>query len=142
VPFLVVVRLHEQSSYTLKTFILRHWKARIGSASKSEVEEIEIFLEDLRLQSGEPGGIASLFQRLADLNVGPIRAFVSGSCSEQDLNEVIAEFFGKLAGPRPGKSTSPASFRHSRIGMCLKCRQMEGGRLSALHTGFQKPNSR
>jgi hypothetical protein len=98
VPFLVVVLLHEQSSYTLKTFILRHWKARIGSASKSEVEEIEIFLEDLRLQSSDPRGIGSLFERLAGLNIGPIRAFVSGSCSEQDLNEVIAEFFEEARG--------------------------------------------
>ena|SRR5271154_3905524 len=98
VPFVVVVQLHELSSYTLKTFILRQWKARIAAASKGEVEEIEIFLEDLRLQSGEPGGIASLFERLAGLNVGPIRAFVSGSCSEQGLNEVIPEFFDQARG--------------------------------------------
>jgi hypothetical protein len=62
------------------------------------VEEIEIFLEDLRLQSSEPGGIASLFERLAGLSVGPIRAFVSGSCSEQDLNEVMQEFFDEARG--------------------------------------------
>jgi hypothetical protein len=98
VPFIVVVRLHELSSYTLKTFILRQWKARIGAASIEEVEEIGIFLEDLRLQNSEPGGIASLFERLAGLNVGPIRAFVSGSCSEQDLNEVIPEFFEEARG--------------------------------------------
>jgi hypothetical protein len=93
------VRLHEVSSYTLKTFILRQWKTSIGAASKGEVEEIEVFLEDLRLQSNEPDEIASLFERLAGLNVGPIRALVSGSCSEEDLNEVIQEFFDEARGP-------------------------------------------
>ena len=97
-PFIVVVRLHELSSYTLKTFILPQWKTRIGATSKGEVEEIEVFLEDLRLQSSEQGGIASLFERLASLNVGPIRVFVSGSCSEQDLNEVVQEFFDEARG--------------------------------------------
>ena len=97
-PFIVVVRLHELSSYTLKTFILPQWKTRIGATSKGEVEEIGVFLEDLRLQSSEQGGIASLFERLASLNVGPIRVFVSGSCSEQDLNEVVQEFFDEARG--------------------------------------------
>jgi hypothetical protein len=76
---------------------LRQWKTKIGAAS-GEVEEIEIFLEDLRLQRSEPNGIASLFERLAGLNVGIIRAFVSGSCPEQDLNEVIPEFFEEARG--------------------------------------------
>jgi hypothetical protein len=98
VPFIVVVRLHEMSSYTLKTFILRQWKARIGAASKEEVEEIVLLLEDLRLQSSEPDGITSLFQRLAGLNIGPVRVFVAGSCSEEDLNEVIPEFFDEARG--------------------------------------------
>jgi hypothetical protein len=66
--------------------------------SKNEIEEIEIFLEDLRFQSGDLGGTASLFERLAGLNVGPIRSFVSGTCSEQDLNEVIPEFFDEARG--------------------------------------------
>jgi hypothetical protein len=78
-PFLVV-QLHKVSSYTLKTFIMRQWNASIGAASKDEVEEIEVFLEDLR---NEPDEIASLFGRLAGLNVGPIRALVSGSCSDR-----------------------------------------------------------
>src|SRR5271170_782320 len=81
VPFVVVVRRHELGSYVLQTFILRDWKTKIGVAPKWEVDEIETFLEDLRLQSSQQSSITALFERLAYLNVGPIRAFVSGSCS-------------------------------------------------------------
>jgi hypothetical protein len=98
VPFIVVVRLHELGSYALQIFILRQWKAKIGVASRREIDEIEILLEDLRLQSSEQSSIPSLFERLGKLNVGPIRASVSGSCSEQDLNEVIREFFDAVRG--------------------------------------------
>src|ERR1700722_13229310 len=93
VPFLVVVRLHELGSYALQIFVLRQWEAKTGVASQREVDEIETFLADLRLISSEQSSIATSFERLANLNIGPIRAFVSGSCSEQDLNEVIQEFF-------------------------------------------------
>lgn len=96
VPFIVVVRLHDLSSYTLKSFILRRWKTKIGAASKNEIDEVETFLSDLRLQSGEQPPIAGFFERLANLNVGPIRAFISGSCSEQDLNEEIQESFDRM----------------------------------------------
>jgi hypothetical protein len=93
VPFIVVVRLHELGSYALQIFVLRQWKAKIGVASQREVDEIETFLEDLRLKSSEQSSIATSFERLANLNIGPIRSFVSGSCSKQDLKEVIPEFF-------------------------------------------------
>jgi hypothetical protein len=99
VPFVVVVRRHERSSYALQILILRDWKTKIGVASQWEVDEIETFLGDLRLQSNEQSSIAALFERLANLNVGPIRAFVSGSCSVQDLNEVIRQFFDVVRGP-------------------------------------------
>jgi hypothetical protein len=92
------VRLHELDSYTLQIFILRQWKAKIGVASQREVDEIEIFLEDLRLKSSRQSSIAALFEHLSNLNIGPIRAFVSGSCLEQDLNEVIREFFDAVPG--------------------------------------------
>jgi hypothetical protein len=99
VPFIVVVRLHEPDSYAFQTFLLQQWEAKIGVVSQREVEEIETFLEDLRLQGSEQSSIAALFERLANLNVGPIRALVSGSCSVQDLNEVIREFFDAVRGP-------------------------------------------
>jgi hypothetical protein len=95
VPFIVVVRLREHNSHTLKSFILQQWKTRIGAASKNEIDEVEIFLSDLRLQTSEPSPTADFFERLANLNVGPIRASLSGDCSEQDLNDVIQEFFDK-----------------------------------------------
>jgi hypothetical protein len=98
VPFIVVERLQELSSYTLKILILRRWKTKIGAASKGEIDEVEIFLRDLQLQMSEHPPAAGFFERLANLNVGPIRAFVSGSCSEQDLNEVIQEFFDETYG--------------------------------------------
>ena len=98
VPFVVVVRLHELSSYALQTFILRDWKTKIGVAFQWEVDEIETFLEDLRLQSSNQRSIVALFERLANLNVGPIRVSASGSCSEQDLNQVIQEFFDAVRG--------------------------------------------
>jgi hypothetical protein len=93
------VRLHELGSYTLRTFVLRQWEAKIGVFSQRDVDEIETFLEDLRLQGSQRSSIAALFERLANLNVGPIRAFVSGSCSVEDLNEVIREFFDAVRGP-------------------------------------------
>jgi hypothetical protein len=93
------VRLHEPGSYALQTFLLQQWEAKIGVLSQREVEEIETFLEDFRLQGGERSSLDALFERLANLNVGPIRAFVSGSCSVQDLNEVIREFFDAVRGP-------------------------------------------
>ena len=101
VPFLVVVRLHEPGSYALQTFLLQQWEAKIGVVSQRDVEEIETFLEDLRLTSSQQSSIAALFERLANLNVGPIRSFVSGSCSVQDLNEVIREFFDAVLGHSP-----------------------------------------
>lgn len=92
------MRLHELSSYALQTFILRDWKTKIGVAFQWEVDEIETFLEDLRLQSSNQRSIVALFERLANLNVGPIRVSASGSCSEQDLNQVIQEFFDAVRG--------------------------------------------
>jgi hypothetical protein len=94
----MVVRLHELSSYTLEIFILRQWKTKVGAASKGEIDEVQIFLRDLRLQMSERPPAAGFFERLANLNVGPIRAFVSGSCFEQDLHEVTREFFDETHG--------------------------------------------
>ncbi len=98
VPFIVAVRLHELGSYALQIFVLRQWEAKTGVASQREVDEIETFLDDLRLHNSEQRSIGTLFERLANLNIGPIRAFVSGSCSEHDLNEVINEFFDVVRG--------------------------------------------
>ena len=98
VPFVVAVQLHELGSYTLQTFVLRHWEAKIGVASQWEIDEIETLLEDIRLQGSQQSSVASLFERLSNLNIGPVRAFVSGSCSVHELHEVIQGFLDPVRG--------------------------------------------
>lgn len=93
VPFIAVVRVHELDSYVLKVLVFRQWKTRVGIAREDDVTEIESFLDDLRFQNVKQPRTATLFDRLGRLNVGPIRALVSGSCFERDLDEVIREFF-------------------------------------------------
>jgi hypothetical protein len=93
VPFLVVVRLREQNSSTLKAFILRQWKTKVGVLSKEDLSEVETFLLDLEVQTGGQIGSDAFFEQSASLNVGPVRSSVSGSCYEQDLIQVIEVFF-------------------------------------------------
>jgi hypothetical protein len=98
VPLVAVVRRHDAGSYVLQFFVLRQWEAKIGVASQREADEIATFLEDLRFQNSDQHPIASLFQRLSNLSVGPIRAFASGSCAVEDLNEVIQKYFEIVSG--------------------------------------------
>jgi hypothetical protein len=77
---------------------LRQWKTKLKITSTNEIEEIESLLGDFHLRSRTQSAITSLFERLQSLNVGPIRAFVSGSCSEQNLNEVVQKFFDETRG--------------------------------------------
>ena len=79
VPFIVVLRIHLQDSFALTGYVLRNWEAKIEAASKSELDDVEDFLEDLRHHSrtAQTSG-SSFFGRLDNLSVGPIRAFVSG----------------------------------------------------------------
>jgi hypothetical protein len=101
VPFIVVLRIHLQDLFTLNGYVLRNWKAKIEAASKSEISDVEDFLEDLRHHSrtSQTSG-ASFFNRLDKLSVGPIRALVSGSCLLSDLETVLPMFFeGELQTP-------------------------------------------
>jgi hypothetical protein len=99
VPFIVILRFHMQNSYTLTGYVLRDWKTKIETASQCELGDVEIFLEDLRhhsrtsLSSG-----AAFFDRLDGLSVGPVRAFVSGSCLVQELNRILPTFFKEEFG--------------------------------------------
>jgi hypothetical protein len=92
----VVVRLHALNSYTLTSYVLRDWKTKIKAASKTEVGDVEIFLKDLRHHSRKQDYGETFFEGMEDLNVGPVRAFASGSCSIQDLDAIIQTSFDEL----------------------------------------------
>jgi hypothetical protein len=99
IPFVVVLRLHALDSYALNGYVLRDWRKRIGAPSNSELEDVEIFLKDLRHHCGNQDSDTSLlFDGLDRLSVGPIRAFVSGSCSIQDLDAEIQKFLDETFG--------------------------------------------
>ena len=93
VQFIVVLQLHARDSYTLTSYVLRDWETKIGVVSKRELSDIENLLNDLRHHSRRQDSDGSFFKTLEVLNVGTIRAFVSGSCSLQDLDTVVQVFF-------------------------------------------------
>jgi hypothetical protein len=92
------LRLHAPDSFTLTSFVLRNWEKKIEIASKHELDDVETFLKDLRHHARSQDSIASFFRGLEGLSVGPIRSFVYGSCSIQDLDEVIQQFFDETRG--------------------------------------------
>jgi hypothetical protein len=99
VPFIVILRFHMQNSYTLTGYVLRDWKTKIETASQCELGDVEDFLEDLRHHSRtSPASGAGFFDRLEGLSVGPVRAFVSGSCLVHELDTVLSMFFNKEFG--------------------------------------------
>jgi hypothetical protein len=98
VPFVVVLRLHALDSYALNGYVLRDWRIKIDAQSKSELEDVEIFVKDLRHHCRNKDLDASLFDSLDRLSVGPIRVFVSGSCSIQDLDAEIQMFLDETFG--------------------------------------------
>ena len=87
-----------RNSYTLTGYVLRDWKAKIKSASQCELGDVEVFLEDLRHHSRTPASCAGFFDRLEGLSVGPLRAFVSGSCLVHELDTVLPMFFKEAIG--------------------------------------------
>jgi hypothetical protein len=104
----VILRSHEHESDTISGYVIRDWKTRIEGAPASEVDEIEVFLGDIRLQIREQQATTLLFERLQELGVGPIRSFVSGSCSASGLDEVIPLFFDGV----PKSSSWPEHFEN------------------------------
>jgi hypothetical protein len=88
-----------QNSYTLTGYVLQDWKTKIETASQCELGGVEVFLEDLRHSSlTSPASGAGFFDRLDGLSVGPVRAFVSGSCFVHELDTVLPMFFGEEFG--------------------------------------------
>jgi hypothetical protein len=104
----VILRSHKHESYTVSGYVIRDWKTRIKGAPASEANEIKFFLEDIRLQICEQQAATLFFERLQELGVGPIRSFVSGSCSASGLDEVIPLFFGGV----PESSSWPEHFEN------------------------------
>jgi hypothetical protein len=98
VPFLVAMRLHEPNSYVLEIFVLRGWKLKLRETIKSDIDEVETFLQDVQEQRDGQFQATAFFEGLSRLNVGPVRSFVSGSCTRDDLDQVIKEFFGESVG--------------------------------------------
>jgi hypothetical protein len=98
VPFAVVLRLHSLDSYALSGYVLRDWRRKIEAPSKSDLEDVEIFLKDLRDYCRNQDSDTPLFVGLDRMSVGPIRASVSGSCSINDLDAAIQMFFDDKYG--------------------------------------------
>ena len=90
---MVVVRLHALDSYTVSGYVLRDWKRKIRAASKSELDDVEVFLKDLRHHIRKQDYGETFFDALDGLNVGPLRALASGSCAVQDLDAIIQASF-------------------------------------------------
>jgi hypothetical protein len=99
VPFIVILRFHMQDSYALTGYILQNWEAKIEVTSEGELSDVEVFLEDLRHHSRtSPSSDTRFFDRLNGLGVGPLRAFVSGSCLVQELDTLLPMFFNGQVG--------------------------------------------
>jgi hypothetical protein len=92
----VILRLHAPDSPVLAGYVLRDWERTVKVSSKDDRNDIGIFIQDLRHRINKQPLDTSFFDRLDGLNVGPVRAFVSGSCSLQDLDTVIPEFFADV----------------------------------------------
>jgi hypothetical protein len=86
-----------QNSFTLTGYILRNWRVRIGASPGDEFSDVTILLDDLRFHCRE-GHLLDIgfLDRLQNLNVGPVRAFVSGSCLSEELDTIVPMFFDGL----------------------------------------------
>ena len=93
IPFVVILRLHAPISPALAGYVLRDWERIVKVNSREDRNDIGIFIEDFRDHIRKQPFDTSFFDRLGGLSVGPIRAFVAGSCSVKDLDIVIPEFF-------------------------------------------------
>ena len=78
---------------------MRDWKTKIETAFQCELGDVEVFLEDLRHHSRtSPASGTRFFDRLESLSVGPLRAFVSGSCVVHELDTILPMFFKEEFG--------------------------------------------
>jgi hypothetical protein len=106
--FAAILYLEGTSSCALRGLVLPNWETALSIASESEIQFVREFLEDVHHYTQMDSLSAkSFFERIADLNVGPIRTFVTGRCAVEDLEANIGPFFSaKLSG-----SSLPAFFQ-------------------------------
>lgn len=94
----MVVRLTALDSYTLSGYVLRDWKTKINATSKGELDDVDVFLKDLRHHIRKQDYGETFFDALDNLNVGPVRALASGSCAAQDLDAIVQMHLDKTYG--------------------------------------------
>jgi len=100
VPFILILQLRVKTSSALAGYVLHDWEAKIQIRAKNELGDVEEFLEDLGHHSrASRSSDSRFFDRIGELNIGPIRQFVSGSCLVQDLGSVIPTFFDGRVDP-------------------------------------------
>lgn len=95
---MVVVRLPALDSYTVSGYVLRDWKRKINTTSKDELDDVDVFLKDLRHHVRKQDYGKTFFDALDNLNVGPVRALASGSCAAQDLDAIVQTYLDKTYG--------------------------------------------
>ena len=97
VPFIVILRIHTQNSFTLTGYLLRNWRVKMGAPPREELSDVEVLLDDLRFHCREEYfSDTGFFDRLQKLSVGPIRAFASGSCQSNELDTIVPMLFDGL----------------------------------------------
>jgi hypothetical protein len=94
----MILRLHEADSSPLTAYVLRDWERIAKVHSRDDRDDIDVFIQDLRYRVRKRAPDASFFDVLGGLDIGPLRAFVSGSCPVQDLDAVIPKFFAEMQG--------------------------------------------
>ncbi|GGA80089.1 hypothetical protein GCM10011507_34190 [Edaphobacter acidisoli] len=94
-PFAIVLYQDEERPSTLGGFILRNWEEVLCHRAPSEISVIRDFLSDVAHYSQAEEILSKgFFQHLGALSTGPIRTFVSGNCSLEDLDSLSNTFFG------------------------------------------------
>jgi hypothetical protein len=63
--------MHALDSYTLTGYVFRNSKMKIGAASESDLDDVEIFVKDLRHHCRKQDSVTSFFDSLDGLSVGP-----------------------------------------------------------------------
>lgn len=101
-PFAIVLYQDEEGPSTLGGFVLRNWEAVLCHRAPSEISVIKEFLSDIAHYSQAEEILSKdYFRRLGALSTGPIRTFVSGTCSPEDLNSLSSTFFGLATCANP-----------------------------------------